>query len=263
MANNVSAALISDLVRVVWEGVILGIAYGLISMSAIQFVKDFYVRERFNRSAFYRWFKEMQGSARAAEQLIWLSAAGDRRALFSLTIDKMAGQIAMAATAIQEAPRKYSELLSVLAFSAEFEKTFEIRENRRPEPLSDDGSQLADIYLLITTDLENLSADTPQSRALRIQYADARSRIGHRIQRQIDLLQLRTTQRWMRTNQTLSFMVATCIGFLPLLLRGWFSQQYGIFRVTAILPISITLSLLGGWFAPILRDLIAHQSKAD
>jgi hypothetical protein len=263
MLNNASAALIGDLVRLVWEGVVLGIAYGLISMSAIQFIKDFYFRESFNRNAFYRWFKEMQGSAHAEEQLIWLSAAGDGRALFSLTIDKMAGQIAVAATTILEAPRKYSELLGVLAFSKEFEKTFEIREDRRLEPLADDGSQLADLNLLITTSLENLGVDTPESRALRIQYADARTRVGHRIQRQIDLLQLRTTQRWVRTNQLLSFTVATFIGFLPLFLRGWLSQQYGIFRLTSILPISISLSLLGGWFAPILRDVIAHQSKAD
>ena len=260
--NNSSAALMSDLVRLVWEGVVLGIAYGLISMSAIQFIKDFRLREQFHRAAFYRWFREMHGTKEAAGQLIWLSAAGDKRALFSLTIDKMAGQIAVAATTIIEAPRKYSELLSVLAFSKEFETAFEAKTDPRPSPLAD-NSQLSDLYVLITTNLESLSIETPDSRNLRVQYADARTRVGHRIQRQIDLLQLRTMQRWIRTNQLLSFLVPICIGFLPLFLRGWLSQHYGIFRITSILPLSIVLALLGGWFAPILRDVIARQSRPD
>jgi hypothetical protein len=267
MVNNVPAALINDLVRVVWEVLILSIAYGLISMAAIQFLKDIFYREWFNRRAFYRWFDDMQGTPRALEQMIWLAAAGDKQALFSLTIDKMAGQIGVAANTVLEAPKQYSELLSVLAFSKGFEATFGTDDkDRRTDfrsAFSDDASQAADISLLVSTDLEKLSIDLPDSRALRIQYADARTRVGHRVQRQIDLLQLRTTQRWMKFNQLLSLMIALYIGCIPVLAKNWLAQHYGFFRLASILPMSIALSLLGGWFAPILRDLVAHQSKAE
>ena len=269
MSNSVSAALMNDLVRLVLQGLVLAVGYGLIAMSAIQFLKDILLRESFNRRSFNRWFKDMQGSERARQQLIWLSAAGDEQALFSLTIDKMAGQIAVAAATVLEAPKRYSELLSVLAFSKEFEKTFETeRESPRsdPTPLGtpaavDDGSQLADLNLLISTDLASLS--TADSATLRIQYADARTRVGHRVQRQIDLLQLKTTQHWMKTNQGLSLVLAGCIGCLPLFLRGLLNRHYGVLPLIAIVPPSVTLSLLGGWFAPILRDLVAHQSRAE
>lgn len=269
MTSNVSAALMNDLVRLVWQGLVLGIGYGLIAMAAIQFLKDIALREWFNRLSFDRWFQEMKGSRRARQQLIWLSAAGDETALFSLTIDKMAGQIAVAAATVLEAPKLYSELLSVLAYSDKFEKTFETeKKSATPSPSPagpsvavEDGSQLADLNLLVSTGLETLS--TTESATMRIQYADARTRVGHRVQRQIDLLQLKTTQHWMKLNQVLSFVVAACIGCLPLFLRGWLDRHYGVLPLVSVIPGSITLSLLGGWFAPILRDLVAHQSKAD
>jgi hypothetical protein len=99
--------------------------------------------------------------------------------------------------------------------------------------------------------------DNPEQR---MRYADARMRVAHRIQRQIDLLQLRSTQKWTSLNRYLAIVISTIIGMAPLYLHSWLAGRYGAFRLVSIVPVSILLSLIGGLLAPLLRDLAARQT---
>ncbi len=98
---------------------------------------------------------------------------------------------------------------------------------------------------------------------LTIRYSEARTRVGHRIQRQIDLLQLRSAQSWTRQNRILSLAISGTIGLAPLYLRSWLASHYGTFQMISVAPASILLSLIGGLLAPLLRDFVSRQTRKD
>jgi len=250
-----TSELVRDLMQLVWEGLALGIAYGLVAMVVIQFLKDAWLREWFNRKRFNAWFVALYREAamhsldlyRSKSELVWLAAAGDERMLFSLPIDKMAGQIGVAVNAILEAPQRYVDLIFVLGQDA---------AERR------EGAQ--DAAILVETDPARLRVSKERDESeVRMRYADARTRVAHRVQRQIDLLQLRSMQRWTSTNRYLAVLISTSIGMAPLYLRPWLAGRYGTFRLISILPASILLSLIGGLLAPLLRDLAARQTQRE
>jgi hypothetical protein len=279
MPDFSTSKLISDLAVLVWKGLALGLAYGLITMAIIQFVKDAWWREFFNRIRFNDWMSSLNGSKADKKQLIWLAAAGDGKALFSLPIEKMAGQIGVAASAVLESPQRYPELLRALGKDTEPREKPAAPPTAPPPPSPtvgapstpslDDEDGKDDLEVLIGTKPKNLrpnkdkivvSAYDPD---LVISYSDARTRVGHRIQRQIDLLQLRSAQRWTRENRILSLAISGAIGLAPLYLRGWLAGHYGTFQMISVAPASILLSLIGGLLAPLLRDLVSRQTRKD
>ena len=269
--SGTTSQLIGDLVQIVWEGMALGVAYGLTAMVTLQFIKDIGFREYFNRRRFNAWMGGLRGSQEAKTQLVWLAAAGDERMLFSLPIDKMAGQIGVAANAILESPKNYPELIRLLGRRSEAERKEEANrstesaggateESKEPDKKERDK----DVEYLIKNPPETLRGTQSESNSdKQMEYADARTRVSHRIQRQIDLLQLRSEQEWTATNRYLAIFVSAVIGMAPLYLRGWLAGHYGAFRLIAVLPASIVLSLIGGLLAPLLRDLAARQSRPE
>jgi hypothetical protein len=274
MPDYSTSKLISDLALLVWKGLALGLAYGLVTMAIIQFVKDAGWRESFNRDRFNAWLDSLSESNADKKLLIWLAAAGDRKALFSLPIEKMAGQIGVAANAVLDSPRAYPQLLRALGKDFESGKKSTVPSAVPPPSPSPDASstppvvEIDDLELLITTLPDKLrpSRDNESSSYdpdLVIRYSDARTRVGHRIQRQIDLLQLRSAQRWTRENRVLSLAISAAIGLSPLYLRGWLAGHYGTFQMISVAPASILLSLIGGLLAPLLRDLVSRQSRKD
>jgi hypothetical protein len=264
-----TAGLVADLARLTWEGIALGLAYGLLSMAVLQLFKDLYLRRAFNRTQFNYWFdvgaesatKAASSStstdppsvfaATARADLLNLASAGDENALFGLPIDKLAGQINVAANSVIESPQRHRELLTILG----------------------KGSNQADIDMLLNNDsaiLRPAQEASPEvlkaNSDLRYNYADARTRVSHHIQRTIDVLQLAASQRWTRLNQWISILscalIGLLIGFAPLVFRSWFSSHYGVFTVSGFLPVSVLLALIGGFLAPLLRDLTAGFTKA-
>ena len=228
--------------KIVWECLALSLAYGILTMALLQFLKDMYAREFFNQGEFNKHFpRSTPGAAAIRSQLIQLAAGGDESALFGLPIDKLAGQINVAAGTVIESPAHYPELLRVLSY----------------------GATEDDIALLVETDPKKLQTIDPTSEtaSLRIDYADARTRISHQIQRNIDKLQLSASQGWTRLNQGLSLVVSVALGLLPVLLARFFPAESTLLHVAGFVPLSIVLSLVGGFLAPILRDLAAQASQ--
>lgn len=273
-----TATLVGDLARLTWEGIALGVAYGLLSMAILQMVKDLYLRRAFNRGEFNHWFQvgaanlqeaikqgipvaPPDGPPESAEDargdLLNLAAAGDEDALFGLPIDKLAGQINVAANSVIETPQRHRSLLTILS----------------------KGAAPVDVKLLLSTDPAILRPKPPEAFVpqtsqeatdeanRRFDYADARTRISHHIQRTIDVLQLSATQRWTRLNQWISvvscFLLGLIIGLAPIVFKQWFSSRYGIFTVGTFLPVSVLLALIGGCLAPLLRDLTARLGQTE
>jgi len=241
---NSTSTAIGELAKLVWEGIALGLAYGLLSMAIIQIVKDMYLRRAFNRGEFDRWFPAGTDLDIARKDLLNLAAAGDEDALFGLSIDKMAGQINVAINSVIENPGSHEELLRVLGRGA-----------ARP-----------DLDLLISTDpskLQYRGDESEKDAKERIAYADARTRVSHHLQRMIDVLQLSAAQRWARLNQWLSLAICCVIGLAPAYLWHWLSAGYGSIAFSTVLPASVILSLIGGFLAPLLRDLTARSSRSE
>ncbi len=232
--------------EIIWECVGVSLAYGLISMAILQFMKDMFWREDFNARQFYRRFRGKDG---AAQELIQLAAAGDSYALFGLTIEKLAGQISLAANTVIESPKRYKDLLALMA----------------------NGADPSDLEILDKTEGETLNADAPgdddtaraENAKVRVHFADARSRVSHQIQRNIDSLQLSATQRWTRFNQGWSLVISCLIGTLPVLLKHYLPSNLGLLTTARLLLTSLVLSFVGGLLAPILRDLAANASQKD
>lgn len=274
MPDHSTSELISDLALLAWKGLAISLAYGLVTMAVIQFVKDAGWREAFNHNRFNAWMNSLDGTEADKKLLIWLAAAGDRGALFTLPIEKMAGQIGVAANAVLDSPRAYPELLRVLGKDFQSERKTAAPPVASPPSSPENASSTPpvdeenDLELLITTPPEKLrpiretaaSSDVP---GLTIRYSDARARVGHRIQRQIDLLQLRSAQHWTHENMILSLLISGAIGLAPLYLRGWLAGHYGAFQVISVAPASILLSLIGGLLAPLLRDFVSRQTRKD
>jgi hypothetical protein len=243
--SSSTSTAIGGLAQLVWEGIALGLAYGLLSMAIIQIIKDMYLRRTFNRKEFNRWLPSGTDFEIARRDLLNLAAAGDEDALFGLSIDKMAGQINVAINGVIENPRSHDQLLRVLGRAA---------------------SQ-SDLDLLISTDpaaVQYRGADEPEKIANdRIAYADARTRVSHHLQRMIDVLQLSAAQRWTRLNQWLSLIISCVIGLAPVYLWHWLSVGSGTIAFSTVLPASVILSLIGGFLAPLLRDITARSSRSE
>lgn len=276
---NSKTTLVADLAHLTWEALALGLAYGLLSMAILQLVKDLYLRRAFNGREFEHWIgvgaraardlklpkspevppmtpKEVEADAR--RDLLSLSCAGDEDALFGLPIEKLAGQINVATNSVIETPPRHGPLLLILG-NAAAPQDLDLLLETDPSILR--TSQREKPFL---TPVEKLQEE--QSVKLSLDYADARTRVSHHIQRTIDVLQLSAEQRWTRLNQWLSIAISVVLGIMagltPLFFSQWFSSRYGVFTVGFFLPVNIVLALIGGCLAPLLRDVTARLGQS-
>ena len=226
---------IGGLARLVWECIALSLAYGVAIVALLQFVNDISARRRFNRNALHKFLNDDN----LRKELVALATAGDAQALYDLSIDKLAGQVNMAAVSIIETPSRHPELLRAMAAQANSE----------------------DVDLLINTSpdqfrVPNLEFLPPDLQAQMSRLSDARNRVSHHIQRTIDALQISVAQKWKRRNQSVSLTLSFIVGVFAPLVHG---REAFTFRVVII---SVCLALLGGLLAPILRDFVTSaQTK--
>ena len=210
---------------------------GVVTMALIQTLKDVLpVRRWFQCFFVRRWLAcapsfagTMPDMVRSCEDdLIELTTAGDRDALYDLATEQLCGQINSSAQILIEYPSGHETLLDCLARGAD------------PK----DIEKLVSPPESITIERDALSPDEKKEVTA---VFDARNRVSHRIQRNIDALQISMSFRWKFILQLVSFGVSFVIAFL------------GVFQIDRAnnFWVGLLIGGMAGFLAPVARDLVA------
>lgn len=220
-------------------------AIGLIVMALIQSFKDMFpLRRLFHRRFVHAWLhhKARDHAARAGhapeagaalKDLIELATTGDEHALFDLPIEQLCGQAAAAASQSLDYPNRHEPLLRCLAASA--------------DP--------ADLDLVMHAPQQERSEVEAAADSARMLLVDARTRVMHQVQRSIDALQIAAGYRWKWYMQLLAFSLSYVLTVTAVLFAG--SDD----PIGKRLLMAIPLGLIGGFVAPVARDLVATWTK--
>lgn len=222
---------------------------GLLSMALIQILKDLVpVRRWFQKYWVRQWLQERKPfwkpgfdpeqranfDPRKAEwDLIQLAMDGDSNSFFNLPIEQLCGQLNAAAQSVLEHPEEHKTLLYYLASKAEPRDVWTV-------------IQCSERYREQSgTKLEG------SDRSAFAYCVDARNRVAHHIQRAIDALQLSAGSRWKLWIQIFSIALSGLIASVAISLFGEVGGPWRRLETTA------AVGLLGGFLAPIARDVIA------
>ena len=228
-----------------WQIVGAVTAAGTIAMAMLQLVKDLTPLRR----AFQRWWMQGWIAAHAEDfnrsrqskdadkkvlpevspdtaqtLLIELATGGDERAFYELAIEQLVAQMNAAVQITLDYPKQYCDLLVVLS----------------------EGADLEDVATVIAQSPEGARA---RKTAPSANYLEARARVSHRIQRNLDAVQIALGSRWRFWMQLIAVVLGT------LLLEAAVVKTAG-FRVGTIL-LALPIGILGGYLAPVTRDLVA------
>jgi hypothetical protein len=226
------------------------LAVGLFSMALIQTFKDLLpIRRWFQRSWVLQWLDLRRTSAGKRmsmlpavpndapdlleDDLVRLAADGDRNSFYNLPIEQLCGQLNSAAQSVLDHPEEHPQLLSYLAAKAEPEDIAKVvscslmYRQKSGSKLNDDDQQAA------FTDC-----------------VDARNRVAHQVQRAIDALQLSAGNRWKFWIQIFSIALSGLVAIFTVPLFADVSDERRI-------GLTLLVALLGGFFAPVARDLFA------
>jgi len=219
---------------------------GLLVMAVIQLLKDLApMREIFQRIVFSRYladaYREMglpepSRSDRRGEivDLARLATAGSVGALFSLPVEKFAGQLNVAMQTVMENPARHASWVRIMARHCDSEDVGNVidagRTLSRDVAERGEGQVFADDSSVI----------------------DARSRITNEIQRSIDRIQLLMSHKWQRLLKWVSFVLGFCIIFF-----GVHHFVPGAFKGAQGGAIWFLIAAIGGFLAPVARDLMA------
>lgn len=231
--------------RQIFEFVAAITAIGLIVMALIQSFKDMFpLRRLFHRRFVRAWMQHKADDHAARAQrstdadaayrdLIEMATTGDAHALFDLPIEQLCGQAAAAAAQSLDYPARHEHLLRCLAASA--------------DP--------ADIDLVLNAREQERAEVETAADATRMALVDARTRVMHQVQRSIDALQIACGYRWKWYMQLLAFSLSYILTVVAVL----FAQTDD--SIGRRLLLSIPLGLVGGFVAPVARDLVATWTR--
>ncbi len=204
-------------------------AIGLLAMAIIQSVKDMVPVRRWYQRTFVRaWLAHKArdharhgglkpDAEKACADLVELATTGDADALFDLPIEQLGGQVSSAAAQALDYPARHEALVRCLAASA----------------------AAADVDAVIQRD----DADG-------VATIDARTRVMHQVQRSIDALQISLGFRWKWILQLAAFGVSYTIA-----IAGVSTTRAPLSIPDALLS-ALPLAIVGGFIAPVARDLI-------
>ena len=184
------------------------------------------VRRSYQRNWLTKWLAARvgvvapPGAALAAvrSELIELATGGDDRAFFELPAEQVVAQMNAAAQIAMDYPRRHTALLSVLSAGVS----------------ADD----------LATFLAGPTGPEAQPR-----YTDARNRIGHRLQRNLDGLLIALGNDWRWWMQIIAIALTLLIVEIAVVL----STNWSLAAILWAVPVGI----IGGYLAPITRDLVA------
>jgi hypothetical protein len=228
---------LNRLAGTLWLVLAASAGLGVATMAVVQLVKDLFpMREMWQRRWVQSRAREQARRAGAAQapaagpdpmtDLIRQATGGDAKALYALPVERLAGQLNAAAQVVLDYPTRHQPLLHVLAAGA-------------------DPDDLATL----------LSAPPRRAPGVRdeetTRFVDARNRVAHHVQRNLDALQISTTFRWQLWLQIVSLAVSVVLAaFASAILFPW--EEGAVWWSKVIL-----VGVLGGFFAGVARDLAA------
>ena len=246
---------------ITWSALGALAAAGTVAMAVVQVVKELSpIRRWFQRCWFERWvdtragdFNASVGSmtltassgaaapaagnaaaapsgvpvaivapAAARQEVVELATGGLAGALYELGAEEMAAQINLAAQIMLDSPVRYRASLAVLSQGVSLD------------------------------DLATVTRGQPTSGSTQ-EYFDARGRAGRRIQRNLDGVRIAMGNRWKLWMQLASLLLGTLVIELAVAASG----KAGWFTYLVALPVGI----VGGYLAPVTRDLLAALQK--
>ena len=211
---------------------------GTIAMALLQVIKELSpIRRWYQRWWLDRWFRTRAenftieatrsdatlirerlpvNAATARTALIELATGGEENAFYDLAIEQVVAQMNAAAQIALEYPQLYFPLLAVLSQGAAIQDVAEVARGE-------------------------VSSSAP---------LDPRNRVGHRIQRNLDGIQIALGNRWKLWMQTTSIVLTIVFVELAIVTNV---PNYTMGTV----GVGIVLGIVGGYLAPVTRDLVA------
>ncbi len=227
-------------------------AVGTLAMAVVQALKDLTpLRARFQRAAFVAWlhrnrrwstilryFRRPPTESHVEREIIRLATCGDRDAFFDLEIEKLCGQLSSAASIVVDFPEQNSEVMETLAAAAR----------------GDDVEHVRKVASYSRSAFQTLKDRDPQQYDSAV---NARARLMHQIQRNIDAFQIGTGFRWKMVLQ----LLAASISYLIVMIGIGMQTPQGLERVWIIIK-AVPFAILAAVVAPIARDLLAVVTQA-
>jgi hypothetical protein len=224
---------------------------GLLSMALIQVLKDLLpIRRWFQQHWVRQWLGQRSkliadrtalpdlGTVPVEKDLVQLAADGDAGSLYNLPIEQLCGQLNAAAQAVLDHPKEHEALLWLLAAKAE----------------KDDVSTVLDCSATYR-EQSGTKLEGPDLTAF-TRCVDARNRVAHQVQRAIDALQLSAGNRWKLCIQNFAIALSGMIAVI------WECTSGEGGRTLERIEVTLAVAILGGFIAPIGRDLLAALQSA-
>jgi hypothetical protein len=216
-----------------WRIVGALVAAGVVAMAILQVIKELTpIRRAFQRQWVGRWIAarcegfnknpgvQSIGPGGAETDLIDLATGGDDRAFFDLAAEQLIAQMNAAAQAALDYPGKHRDLLAMIS----------------------EGVEVADIEAVLAY-VPRAEESPPQ------EYLDARNRVGNRIQRNLDGMQISLSSRWQFWMQGAALLITVII--IEVAIVGAGSATFGA------MVLGVPIGIVGGYIAPVARDLVA------
>ena len=217
---------------------------GTLAMAILQVIKELTpIRRGYQRRWLKRWFKVRAERftveavnagpnvihsgrlpvdvAKAQATLVELATGGETNAFYDLAVEQVVAQMNAAAQIALEYPHTHFPLLAVLS----------------------QGADVKDVSQVVA----RAEAGTRESDPVAL---DARNRVGHRIQRNLDGIQIALGSRWKLWMQSVSITLTVLFVELAIVANV---KKYDF----ATLLVGVVLGIVGGYLAPITRDVVA------
>lgn len=220
-----------------WSQILVAlVGVGIVTMAILQLLKDLLPTRRWfqrwwlRRFWLYRNADEHEISREHADEaltkLVILATAGDDKALFNLPVEQLIGQLNAAVQSLLDRPGdpEYANLLHIIA------------------PYAGE-------------DVKALLGPRPKTKGKLTHYVDSRNRVAQQVQRSLDALQIAMGYRWTWLLRFLSVFVSAVIIYTSLRVYGG-DKFWGEAGLANILY-AVVVSILGGFLAPVARDLFA------
>lgn len=217
---------------------------GTLAMAFLQIIKELTpIRRYYQRRWLERWFRvrvekftvdgvnagpnvvpstflQLVSVAEVQSTLVELATGGEVNAFYDLAIEQVVAQMNAAAQIALEYPHTHFPLLAVLS----------------------QGANVGDVMQVVKR--AEAGSREPDPAAL-----DARNRVGHRIQRNLDGIQIALGSRWKLWMQLTS--ISLTVAFVELAIIA--NVEYD----PATLLVGVVLGIVGGYLAPVTRDVVA------
>ena len=204
-----------------WRIVGALVAAGVVAMAILQVIKELTpIRHAFQRQWVGRWIAARCEDFNKNPGVQSIGAGGAETDLIDLAAEQLIAQMNAAAQAALDYPGKHRDLLAMIS----------------------EGVEVADIEAVLAY-VPRAEESPPQ------EYLDARNRVGNRIQRNLDGMQISLSSRWQFWMQGAALLITVII--IEVAIVGAGSATFGA------MVLGVPIGIVGGYIAPVARDLVA------